>query len=141
MTPAEIRAAIAASPELLALVPDTQAIADALSVGRTRVVSRLGGVGVVIDTLGPEAGAALLDALGALKAQSSPVKWAWVLIDRGELDFGSQATRAMIQQFRDDEVFSAEVATALLSIAEVPDPIPEMDVRRAIYADDGSLLL
>lgn len=36
MTPAEIRAAIAASPALQALGHDTQAIADALSVGRTR---------------------------------------------------------------------------------------------------------
>ena len=41
MTPQEIRDAIAASPELQALGQDTQAIADALSVGRTKVVSRM----------------------------------------------------------------------------------------------------
>jgi len=41
MTPQEIRDAITAAPELQALVPDTVALAAALSVGRTRVVKTL----------------------------------------------------------------------------------------------------
>lgn len=141
MSPSAIRAALAADPALHALAPDTQAIADALSVGRTRVISRLGGVGVVMESLGPEMGAAVLDSLDAMRATSSPIKWAWVLIERGELDFGSPATRVMIGQLRDAGAIPAEAATVLLSIAEESDPVQEMDVRRAIYADDGSLLV
>jgi hypothetical protein len=141
MTPIEIRAAIAADPALLALVPDTQAIADAMSAGRTKVTQKLGGVGLVLETLGPDAGSALLDGLDALKAVSSPVKWAWVLIDRGELDFGSPATRGMIQQLAAGGAIPEPAATALLAIAEVPDPIDEMSVGRAIFNDDGSLAL
>lgn len=45
MTQDEIRAAISGSPELMALVPDTVALAAALSAGRTRVVSHEIGVG------------------------------------------------------------------------------------------------
>jgi hypothetical protein len=139
MTPIEIKDAVAASPELTALIPDTQAIADALSVGRVRVAQKIGGVGLVLETLGPDAGSALLDGLDALKAVSSPVKWAWVLIDRGELDFGSPATRGMIQQLAVGGAIPEEAAAALLAIAEVPDPISERDVVIALYNDDGSL--
>ena len=52
MTADEIRAAIAADPALQALVPDTQAIAAALSVGRTRYVETQIGVGTIIEVLG-----------------------------------------------------------------------------------------
>lgn len=141
MTPDDIRAAIQADTALQALMPDTHAIAAALSVGRARVTTRLGGVGVVLEALGPVEGAAVLDTLDALKATSSPVKWAWVLINRGELDFGSLATRGMIQQLQIGGALTSPQAATLLALAEVPDPVDEMDVRRAIYADDGSLLV
>lgn len=141
MTQADIRAAIAAAPALRALLPDTEAIAAALSAGRVRVQSRLGGIGLVLETLGPDLGAALLDALDALRGTSSPIKWAWVLIERGELDFGSAATRGMIAQLRDAGVIPAPAAAALLAIAEVPDPISAHEVGAAIYADDGTLIV
>lgn len=140
----DIRAEISVNQNLKALIPDTQAIADQLAATRKRVVPRLGGIGVVLEVLGPEVGATVLDALDALKSTSSPVKWVWVLITRGDLDFGSAATRGMIQALGAQQVFgpdSATIASALLSIAEVPDVVDELDVRRAIYADDGSLLV
>ena len=141
MTPDEIRTAISADPAILALVPDTQSIAAALSVGRTKVAPMLGGIGVVMETLGPDVGSAVLDGLDALKAVSSPVKWAWVLINRGELDFGSPATRGMIQQLESGGAIPTDAANALLALAEVPDPISEFDVRKAIFNDDGSSAL
>ena len=134
MTHDEIRSAIQADPALQALVPDTTALAAALSVGRTRVVRKLGGVGVVMEALGPDVGATVLDGLDALKATNSAVKWAWVLINRGELDFGSTATRAMITALLDEPVRSA-----LLAIAEEPEAVSEFDVRVAIFNNDGSL--
>lgn len=140
MTPQEIRDAVADDAQIAALLPDTQAVADALSVGRVRVVETLGGVGVVMEALGPVAGAAVLDGLDALRATSSPVKWAWVLIERGELDFGSAATRGMIEQMAADGMFPAEVATALLAVAEVPDPISAYEVQIAVYGNEGSMV-
>lgn len=141
MTPTDIRAAIAASPALMALIPDMQAIADALSLGRVRVQPRLGGIGLVLETLGPVVGAAVLDGLDALRGTSSPIKWAWVLIERGELDFGSPATRGMIQQLAAGGAVPLDAATALLALAESPDPISVHDVTAALYNDDGSLAL
>jgi hypothetical protein len=114
------------SPELIAS-RDHQAIADAVNVGRTKIVSRLGGVGLVLETLGPVDGAALLDQLEALAATNSAVKWAFVLINRGELDFGSPATRAMI------DALVAEPARSLLkAVAVQDDPVSPSRVANAL---------
>lgn len=112
---------------------DYQAIADALSVGRVKIQPRLGGIGLVLETLGPTGGADLLDAL-ALQAASVPaLKWAWVLVNRGELDFGSPATRAMI-----DALISEPTRTLLKAVAEVPDPVTAAQVEVSMKNDDGS---
>jgi hypothetical protein len=140
MTSEEIRQAIEASPALMALVPDADAIAAALSEGRTSTVETLGGVGYVMAVLGPTSGAAVLDALDALAATNSVVKWAWVLINRGELDFGHPTTRAMITSLVPAVMTTAQ-ADALLAAATVPALVDEFDVRRAIWADDGTLLV
>jgi len=123
---------IRALPAPLLATRDTQAIADALSVGRKKVATRLGGIGLVMETLGPTDGAALLDQLEAMSATVPAVKWAFVLINRGELDFGSPATRAMI-----DQLVPAPANTLLKAVAEVDDPIDEMAVRQACWSDDG----
>ncbi len=65
MTHDEIRAAIAADPALQALVPDTQAIAAALSAGRTRYAETNIGVGTIIEVLGLSVANPVLDAIYA----------------------------------------------------------------------------
>lgn len=134
----EIRAAIAVDPVLMALVPDTNALAAALSQGRIKTVSTLVGVGRVMDRLGPLDGAAVLDALDGLRSSSSPVRWAWVLLERGELDVGLASVRDQIDALT-PAIFTPAQASAIKSLAEVSDPVSEYDVRCAIYADDGSL--
>lgn len=121
-------------PEALA-TKDPDQIAAAFNVGRVRVITKLGGVGLVMDTLGPINGAALLDNLEAIATTNSAVKWAFVLINRGELDFGSSATRSMM-----DLLLPAEAAAALKSIAEVPNPITEFDVRKTLWSESGEWL-
>lgn len=115
------------SPELIAS-RDHGAIAAAVNVGRTKIVSRLGGIGAVMETLGPVDGAALLDLLEVTASTVPAVRWAFVLINRGELDFGSLATRAMI-----DQLVTSPAKELLLAVAEVPNPITEFDVRCALY--------
>lgn len=112
---------------------DYAAIAAALSVGRVKVVPRLGGIGLVLETLGPESGAALLDALEAQAATVPALKWAWVLINRGELDFGSPATRSMIEA-----LVPEPARTLLLAVAEVSDPVTAAAVEVALKNDDGT---
>lgn len=122
------------SAELIAS-RDHDAIAATVSAGRVKVVEYFGGPGTVMNTLGAEAGAALLDQLEAMAQTTPSVKWAFVLINRDALDFGSAATRAMI-----DLLVPEPAKTALKRIAEVADPITEFDVRCNLYLPDGTFL-
>ena len=128
------------SPELLASKQHGE-IAAKVSEGRTSIATRLGGIGVVMETLGPVDGPALLDALEMLKASNGAVKWGWYLIERGELDFGSDVTRGMIDMLEGGSVISKEAAKALRDIAAVPDPVTEFDVRKACWSDAGEWLV
>ena len=127
------------SAELLA-GQDADAIAAAVNVGRTRVAPRLGGIGAVMETLGAVDGPLVLDALDSLKATLPAVRWGWVLLERGELDFGSTVTRQMIDGLVMGGVMTEAQGLAIKALAEQPDPVTEFDVRRAIWADDGSYL-
>lgn len=127
------------SPELLAS-RDSDAIAAAVSVGRTSIVPSLGGIGAVMETLGAVDGPVVLDALDSLKATLPAVKWGWVLLERGELDFGSVVTRQLIDGLVMGGVMTEAQGLAIKSLAEQPDPVSEFDVRKAIWADDGEYL-
>lgn len=107
---------------------DYQAIADTVNSGRTKVVTRLGGIGLVLETLGPVDGAALLDTLQGMTAAVPALKWAWYLIERGELDFGSAATRAMIDELVLGGAMPEAVGAALKAVAEVPDVVTAAQV-------------
>lgn len=122
------------SAELIAS-RDHDAIAAVVNVGRTKVVQTLGGIGTVLETLGPISGAELLDNLEAMSSTNSAVKWAFVLINRGELDFGSPATRLMI-----DQLIPGAVGEALKAVAEQPDSVTEFDIRKACWSDNGEWL-
>ena len=95
---------------------DHDAIAAVVNKDRIKVVPTLGGIGTVLETLGPVGGSELLDNLEAMASVNSAVKWAFVLINRGELDFGSAATRGMI-----DMLVPGPAGAALKAVAEQPD--------------------
>lgn len=153
MTHDEIRAAIAADPALQAIVPDTQAIADALSVGRTKVVSRMTGARGLASLLpgGPLQAEMILlkleasrDALLASadpgeKLMGSMLRRQLDFLSRDGLDFGDVAFREIIEQLGAQGVLTAEEVAAIKTIGVVPDPVDEYTVRVAIYNDDGSM--
>lgn len=134
MTHDEIRAAISADPALQALVPDTQAIADALSTGRTRYVETHIGVGTIIEALGLAAANPVLDALYA----SPDYRHVKPLLDQGRLRLDSAFVRGALQSMV-PALLTQEQRDALVARASVSDPVNEYDVRMAIYNDDGSL--
>lgn len=138
MTPQAIRSAIEASPDLLALAAqgDTQAIAGALSVGRTKTVPTEVGNGTVLEALGFATGNALLDVL-----YSAPdFRHVKPLLEQGRLRLDSPMAAAALGSLV-PAVLTTEHVAALLSHAKVADPVAELDVRRAIFADDGALLV
>ena len=107
---------------------DCGELAALLSVGRTKVVDLNIGYGTVLEVLGAEAGSAFLDGLTALAATSSPVKWALKLLDRGELNIGSAATRRQLDALAAGGVMPQAVADALKGLAIVDDPYSIQDV-------------
>lgn len=125
-------------PPALVAARDYEAIANAINNGRIKVANRLGGIGLVLETLGPTDGAILLDTLQALTASVPALKWAWYLIERGELDFGSAATRGMIDTLVAGGAMSAGVGAALKNAAHVPDPVTAAAVEVAMKNPDGS---
>ena len=135
MTADEIRAAIAADPALQALVPDTQAIADALSVGRTRWKHTDIGVGTVIEVLGLAAANPVLDALYA----SPDYRHVKPLLEQGRLRLDAVAQAGMLQPLVTGGLLTQAQLDALVARAKEPAPVDEYDVRVAIYNDDGSL--
>lgn len=122
------------SPELISS-RDYSGIAAKVSEGRVKVVKTLGGIGAVMEKLGTEQGAMVLDSLDAQKGNNPGLRWGWYLLEKGELDFGSPVTRNMI-----DSLFPVELATVLKSIADVPDEVDEFQVRQALWSSEGVFL-
>lgn len=141
----ELRETIRNSPELMALVPDTQALADALSVGRTRLRSRPIGPGTILMSFPLGEGAILLETLAmiAANAEMDPlklsIKWAMKLLDRAELDVGLKASRDQFAVLAQYGIITDAQRDVLLSLGEEPDPASEFAVRCAIFNNDGSL--
>ena len=135
MTAEEIRAAIAADPALQALVPDTVALAAALSVGRTRYVETNIGVGTIIEVLGLAAANPVLDALYA----SPDYRHVKSLLDQGRLRLDVVAQAGMLQPLVTGGLLTQAQFDALIAWAKEPAPVDEYAVRVAIYNDDGSL--
>ena len=135
MTAEEIRAAIAADPALQALVPDTQAIAAALSAGRMRYVETQIGVGTIIETLGLAVANPVLDALYA----APDYRHVKPLLDQGRLRLDAVAQAGMLQPLVTGGLLTQAHLDALVARAKEPAPVAEYDVRVAIYNDDGSL--
>ena len=135
MTAEEIRAAIAADPALQALVPDTVALAAALSVGRTRYVETQIGAGTIIEVLGLAVANPVLDALYA----APDYRHVKPLLDQGRLRLDAVAKAGMLQPLVTSELLTQAQLDALVARAKEPAPVDEYDVRMAIYNDDGSL--
>lgn len=135
MTPEEIRAAISADTALQALVPDTQAIADALSAGRTRWKHTDIGVGTIIEALGLAAANPVLDALYA----SPDYRHVKPLLEQGRLRLDVVAQAGMLQPLVTGGLLTEAQLDALIARAKEPAPVDEYQVRVAIYNDNGSL--
>lgn len=120
-------------PELLA-TREHGAIAAMVSVGRTEIISVNGGIGLIMETLGPVDGPAVLDKLQALTASHSAVKWGWYLIERGDLDFGSTTTRQMIDALAEGGALTPAQAESLKAVAVRPAPVSVQAVIQAMEA-------
>jgi len=137
MTVDEIRSAISSDEQLMALIPDTQAIADELSGRETYKVPFEIGAGGILATLGLERGNVLLDAI-----QTTPgFRHVWPMIEQGRLDLSSSLVEAGLDMLVQGEVISSSEMQQLLSLCLQPVDVSEDDVKRALWNDDGSLAI
>lgn len=103
------------------------AIAAALSVGRTRIVPTEIGKGRILETLGLDAGNALLDVIDGAP-EFRHVKH---LVANGWLDIGSPIVRAAVDGLVPSVLTQAQ-ADALKSLAVVADPVSAQQVAAAL---------
>lgn len=145
MTGAEIRAAIAASPELLALLhadpPDHEAVAAELRRTVSVAVPTEIGSGTILAQLGAAgmSGGQFLDALETVGQTDRDVYWTMDLIRQGRLRIELPATRAGLQRLATAVPTMAPAMAELLKLGTAPAQVTEFDVRAAVYADDGTL--
>ena len=124
-----------ALPQALLDTKDTTAIAAALPP-HSRIESRPIGIGTVLAVMAPYGGA-FLNALEAMSATDGNVKWTLRLIEKSDFDVGMSVTRTQLQAFADAQPALADGITALLSVAEVVEPVTEYEVRRLCWTDAG----
>lgn len=135
MTPAQIRDAIAARPDLQALVAvgNHEAVAQALSVGRTKLGMYEAGKGDVLTVLGLTVGNALLDVIDA----AEEFRHAKHLLANGRLRLDMPLTIDTLASLVGRQIgvgvtFEQAHADAILSLARVPDPITHEAVTAAV---------
>lgn len=140
MTPETIRAAIAVDPALTALLPDSQAIADAMSAGRTRSAPvRRADFAIWCGATGLRA--AVEDHAGNV---ASPLRSVALTIRdflggaAESIDFALAGNQQMLAAWQMAGAITQAQADELMALGREPDPVAEMDVRRAIWNDDGS---
>jgi len=141
MTPQEIRNEITADPAILALVPNTVALAEALSEGRTL----LGSVGRA-DFAGWAAASGMRSKIQDFSTttghplRDSSLAILDVLQGAAEtIDFAMPQNMAILNAWFGLEHLSEEHHSALVAMATKSVAISEYSVRVAIFNDDGSL--
>lgn len=122
------------SPELLAS-RDHSAIAEAVNVGRVKPAPTRIGEGKILEVLGLAAGNAFLDVIDAAPDFRHVKK----IVARGDFDMSTAVSQAGVQAMV-PAVLKQEHADLLKALGTAPDPISEFDVRRTLYAEDGTFL-
>lgn len=127
--------------EIIALnmpLGDHGAIAAALSVGRTKVASRLiSERGILAEFGDPVAADAMLTKLETFAASAHPlasvVKRALKFLAMPDgIDIGLPTTRALLDQLALAGVITTAEAETVKGLAVVPDPVSTQDVTKAL---------
>lgn len=116
-------------------------LAASISIGRTRIESKLIGRGAILAAMAPTGGlfiGALRDIGATLPRTMDSANVAEVvgLIDRGEFDVGMAASREQLQIFAAANEAMAPGIAALLALPVVADPVP-VDAVSAVLNSEG----
>lgn len=139
MTPeqqAELRAAAHANPACADAIAsrDLDALARALSAGRTRPSALEIGNGTILELLGIDAGNRLLEHI----RNAPDLRYVAPLLEQGRLKIGAPTVQAALRAFSAD-VLTPDDCERLCAAGCQPDPLTPQGVAAALYNPDGSL--
>lgn len=150
MSPSEIRAAVAGSPQLQAFLganagqSDIAGLTAALNTGRTKVVSHFASERGILDRYpgGPVAADALMSKLEAFAATQHPlagvVRRAVKFLGTPEgIDLGSNGVQTMLAALT-PAVLTETERDGLRAMATVPVALTPNDVQAALFDDLGA---
>lgn len=128
-------------PELSAYIIDRncEKLAEILSEERTQFVTCLINEGTVMDALGADEGAALLDALKVLAEASPALRYGLELLEKTKLDIGLVSVREQFEKLALAGQLPTHAVTTLVNLAKVRHPFTIREVAEILYNDDGSL--
>jgi hypothetical protein len=127
---------LAALPPALLATRDEVQIAAALNAGRTRPNHREIGNGTILESIGLAAGNTLLDVINT----APDFRHVKPLVEQGRLVVGSALVQATVQSLAGTVLTQAQ-ADALCALGKEPDPVDIIELRRAMWADNGDYLL
>lgn len=127
---------IQALPQELRDSRDESLIAAALNATRTRANKREIGNGTILEVLGLAAGNALLDVINTVP----DFRHVKPLVEQGRLMVGSALVQATVQSLV-PAVLTQPQADALCALGVEPDPVDIIELRRAMWSDQGEYLL
>lgn len=110
-----------------------KAIADIISVGRTRPKAYEIGKGTIVEVLGLAGANAFLDIIDG----DTTYRHVKHLLQDGRLRVDSVMVAALVQGFMQANVISAEGGAALLALGREPDPVTAAEVSRAVRGPWG----
>lgn len=137
MTIEDVRRAIEHDAALQALIPNASAIAEILSGYAHEKVKTEIGTGLILETIGLEAGNALLDAIKA----TPDFRHVYPLLEQGRLDLSSPLVEMALTGFVQAGVISTSDMDALIGLCMKPVEVSETLVKQAIWHDDGSIAI
>lgn len=121
----------ACTPEQIAKRDDAAIAAAVNLIRKTAIASRQIGFGLVLDALGADDGASVLDKIDSLRPSVPRLKYVWILLEKGELDVGLTSVRSGLDELVDVAMTQAQ-ADRLKALAEVSDPVSVSDVSGAL---------
>lgn len=135
MTPDEIRAEINSDPAIKALMPDTVAMSVELSKKKKKYVPTEIGKGTIIEVLGLPAANSVLDAV----LSSADYRHVKELLEQGRLRLDVSAKGGLLQPLVTAGIITQEKLDLLCDRSRVKDEVSDLEVRVAVFNDDGSL--
>ena len=113
---------------------DFDAIAAAVSIGRTKQSAREIGNGTILEVLGLTVGNALLDVVNSVP----DFRHVKPLVEQGRLTVGSALVQSTVQALVPMGVLKQSEADALCALGFDPDPVTALQVNQALVSDDGT---